>query len=828
MRDQQNSMNCHFTSPLMTRDISGGLALLTVSLTIFIPFIAAILIPFLHKRISRLHLGWYVLAVPLLLFISLVSYVPSVANGQTFMNEITWIPSFNINLITYLDGLSIIFALLITGIGALVVLYSIYYLSAEESLPHFYIYLLIFMGAMLGVVFSDHMMLLYVFWELTSISSFLLIAFWYHRKGSRYGAKKALLITVFGGLAMLIGFLMLTHITGTYSIREVISLIGDDKNHALFLPAMLLILLGAFTKSVQFPFHIWLPDAMEAPTPVSAYLHSATMVKAGIYLVARFTPIFGGETEWFWLISGIGLMTLFWGAFTAIRQTDLKALLAYSTISQLGLIMTLIGIGSVSLYSGGTIETTLYTQAMFAALFHLINHSTFKGALFMVVGIVDFQLGTRDIRRIGGLMVAMPISFTIALIGSFSMAGLPPFNGFLSKEMFFSALLHIKQLDIFSIDSFGVLFPLVGWVASVLTFIYCMIIVWKTFVGSQPSKTYERASKEPAFGMLIAPIILVTLVVSIFFFPNVIGTYLVRPAMSSVFPTLPTDQLFSQPITAWHGFNSELWMTIAIIIIGTLLYISMRYWQGIYNLFPNRWTLDTLYNNTLTGMENRAPKLTSLYMTGFLRHYFIYIYIFLILVTGGVLFYTNAFSFTLTGDAPIHLFEWIIAGVMFVAVIMILLSKKRLTAILFNGVIGFSIALFFVLFRAPDLALTQIVVETVTTALFLLCFYFLPEWQPEKIKLKTKLINGLIPIAVGTTFVIVALTVKSGKLFDTIATYFEKADELTGGNNIVNTILGDFRAFDTMLEVIVLFISGIGVYALIKLKRKKEVKKIED
>src|SRR5690625_2947438 len=786
-------------------------------MAIILPFLAAIFIILFLKKFSRFHIGWLVLIIPSLLFFLLARQIPAISSGTTISHQINWIPSYDINFLTYLDGLSMLFALLITGIGMLVVLYSIYYLSTDQALKHFYIYLLLFMGSMLGVVFSDHLMMLYVFWELTSISSFLLIAFWYQRRGSRYGAKKSLLITVFGGFSMLIGFLMLYHVTGTFSIQEMITKIDIIQHNPLFIPIIITILLGAFTKSVQFPFHIWLPDAMEAPTPVSAYLHSATMVKAGIYLVARFTPIFGGETEWFWLISGIGLMTLFWGAFTAIRQTDLKALLAYSTISQLGLIMTLIGIGSVSLYSGGTIETTLYTQAMFAALFHLINHSTFKGALFMVVGIVDFQLGTRDIRRIGGLMVAMPISFTIALIGSFSMAGLPPFNGFLSKEMFFSALLHIKQLDIFSIDSFGVLFPLVGWVASVLTFIYCMIIVWKTFVGSQPSKTYERASKEPAFGMLIAPIILVTLVVSIFFFPNVIGNYLVRPAMSSVFPTLPTDQLFSQPITAWHGFNSELWMTIAIIIIGTLLYISMRYWQGIYNLFPNRWTLDTLYNNTLTGMENRAPKLTSLYMTGFLRHYFIYIYIFLILVTGGVLFYTNAFSFTLTGDAPLHLFEWIIAGVMFVAVIMILLSKKRLTAILFNGVIGFSIALFFVLFRAPDLALTQIVVETVTTALFLLCFYFLPEWQPKKIKLKTKVINGLISIAVGTTFVIVALTVKSGKLFDTIATYFEKADELTGGNNIVNTFLGDFIAFDTMFEVIVLFIFCIGVYEYIYL-----------
>src|SRR5690625_2907963 len=276
------------------------------------------------------------------------------------------------------------------------------------------------------------MIILYVFWEITSISSFLLIAFWYQRKGSRYGARKALLITLCGGFAMLAGFLMIYFVTGTFSVQEVVLHLNMLKEHKLFLPAMVLILLGAFTKSAQFPFHIWLPDAMEAPTPVSAYLHSATMVKAGIYLVARFTPIFGGNAVWFWLISGVGLITLFWGAFSAIRQTDLKALLAYSTVSQLGLIMSLFGAGSISLHNG-LINAALYSQAIFAALFHLINHSTFKGALFMVIGIVDFQLGTRDIRRLGGLITLMPFSFTVALIGSFSMAGLPPFNGFLSK-----------------------------------------------------------------------------------------------------------------------------------------------------------------------------------------------------------------------------------------------------------------------------------------------------------------------------------------------------------------------------------------------------------
>ena len=321
-------------------------------MAILIPFIAAILIPFIYKYIPRINIGWFVLIVPILLFIGLVRYVPSVAAGETYINTISWIPSAGINFTTYLDGLSLILGLLITGVGSLVILYSIYYLSERESLGNFYVYLLMFMGAMLGVVFSDNMMVLYVFWELTSISSFLLIAFWYHRKQSRYGAQKSLLITVTGGVAMLIGFVMLHAMTGSLSIRENISAIGEFTDHPLFIPALILVLLGAFTKSAQFPFHIWLPDAMEAPTPVSAYLHSATMVKAGIYLVARFTPVFGSEAVWFYTVCGIGLLTLFWGSFNAIRQTDLKALLAYSTISQLGLVMSLFGLGSVALNAG--------------------------------------------------------------------------------------------------------------------------------------------------------------------------------------------------------------------------------------------------------------------------------------------------------------------------------------------------------------------------------------------------------------------------------------------------------------------------------------------
>ncbi len=795
---------------------------MTLNFLIILPFIIAIIIPLIYRKTQEKHLGWFVLPVPVILFIYLFQFIKPVSQGETFSSLVNWIPSYDINFITYLDGLSLIFALLITGIGSLVVLYSVFYLTKEEDLGHFYTYLLLFMGSMLGLVLSDHLMVLYVFWELTSISSFLLIAFWYQRKGSRYGAKKSLLITIFGGLAMLIGFLMLHELTGSFSLNEIIASSELLKKEVLFIPALILILLGAFTKSAQFPFHIWLPDAMEAPTPVSAYLHSATMVKAGIYLVARFTPVFGGNEIWFYLVTSVGLMTLFWGSFSAIRQTDLKALLAYSTISQLGLVMSLFGVSSLSLHESINLNSVLYTQAAFAALFHLVNHSTFKGALFMVVGILDFQIGTRDIRRLGGLASLMPISFTIALIGSFSMAGLPPFNGFLSKEMFFTAMLSLKDFNIFSLQSIGVVFPVIAWLASVFTFIYSMVIVFKTFLG-QPQERKLLQAKEARLGMLISPLTLASLIILIFFFPNTLAKHLLYPALASIYPAL--DSTYLPVVQVWHGFTPELWMTISLVLIGSLIFLFYNKWRIIYRLFPKRFSFDALYNQTLVFFDRLSKRITQSYMTGSLSHYFEYIFLTVVILIGFVFVRLDAFQFSSVNDAPIGIFEWILALTLFIAGLTLLLTQSRLTAIVVNGYIGFTLAMFFVLFRAPDLALTQLVIETVTTALFLLSFYFLPKWEKEKRPKGLRNRNLLISIAVGVLFTLIALSVKSGRLFESISTYFEQADERAGAYNIVNTILGDFRAFDTMLEVIVLFIAGLGVYTLIKANKESEVRR---
>ena len=797
----------------------------TINTAILLPFLAAIVILLCLRNVKRIHLGWIVFIIPSLLFILLLQKVPFISRGGTVLHETKWIPSYDLNMISHLDGLSMIFGLLITGIGALVILYSIYYLSRNESLIHFYIYLLLFMGSMLGIVFSDHLLMLYVFWELTSISSFLLIAYWYQRKGSRYGARKSLLITVFGGFAMLTGFLLLYAITGTFSIEETISMASDIKGHAFLVPIMILILLGAFTKSAQFPFHIWLPDAMEAPTPVSAYLHSATMVKAGIYLVARFTPVFGGESLWFWTVTSVGLFTLFWAAFIAIRQTDLKALLAYSTISQLGLIMSLFGVGSLSFHPSVDAGTILYSQAAFAALFHLINHSTFKGALFMVIGIIDYKAGSRDLRRLGGLMTFMPVSFSIAVIGSFSMAGLPPFNGFLSKEMFFTAMLDIQQFNIFSIEGFASIFPVVAWIGSIFTFAYCMILVFQTFTGPY-RKPPAGDVKEPKFGMLFSPIVLAALIILFFLFPNVLGDFLIKPAVISIYPGLSMQSILD--VQLWHGFTTEIWMSIGIIILGTILYLYRVTYKKVYLVFPPTLSLDHLYNQTLEKADDISKSITNLYMTDKVRHYFAYIFICFIALMGISLFSLDAFSVSLQQDKQMTIFAWIIASSIIIASLTLLVTTSRLTAILLNGYVGFSIALFFVIFRAPDLALTQLVIETVTTTLFLLCFYFLPDWNVKTATHHQRRFRLIVSILAGSVFTLVALSVKSGRLLPSIASYYEKTEELTGAKNMVNTILGDFRAFDTMLEVVVLFIAGIGIHTLVKFQKKKGVRKLED
>ncbi|MBT2687608.1 Na+/H+ antiporter subunit A [Bacillus sp. ISL-47] len=786
-------------------------------LAIISPFLLAIVVPLAYKLFRQIHTGWFILPLPILLFSYFISYLSITSNQQSVTKSFSWIPSLGIEFTAKVDGLGLLFSLLITGIGALVVLYSIYYLDKnKEQLNTFYVYLLLFMGAMLGVVLSDNLLVLYTFWEFTSFSSFLLIGYWYHREKSRYGAQKSMIITVFGGLSMLAGIILLYLMTGTFSITEIIAQSDEIFTNPLFVPALLCILLGAFTKSAQFPFHIWLPDAMEAPTPVSAYLHSATMVKAGIYLVARMSPVFAEHSLWLWLVAGFGIVTLFWGSFSAVKQTDLKAILAFSTVSQLGMIMSLLGIGAAALHFE-TVEDSYFTVATTAAVFHLINHATFKGSLFMVAGIVDHETGTRDIRKLGGLMNFMPITFTLAIIGTFAMAGLPPFNGFLSKEMFFTGMVRVLDMDIFNLDTWGFLFPVLAWVASVFTFIYSMVLVFKTFTGKFQPEKLEKKPHEAPIGMLISPIVLASLVIIIGFFPNIIANTLISPAQAAIMP--PAEgYMYDAHIYFWHGFTPELFMTLGVITLGILLFATLPKWRKVYDMFPEKLALNRFYDGMLEVSQRASFNLTRLYMNGFIRTYLVYIFTFFIVALAATLFIKDAFKFDTSNVAPIHYAEVLLALGIAAASITILFVKSRMTSIILLGAVGYTVSLFFVIFRAPDLALTQLVIETISVSLFLLAFYHLPKLRHEE-RIRFKMTNALISVGVGAVVTMIALSAHSNKMFDSIAQYYvENTYKEAAGKNMVNVILVDFRGFDTMFEITVLGIAALGIFAMIKLR----------
>jgi multicomponent Na+:H+ antiporter subunit A len=790
---------------------------------VIMPFLFALCSPYVYRFRQQIHTGWFMLPAPVSIFIYFLTRLPMIKDGEPVTASIPWIPSLGITFTVYLDGLSLLFALLISGIGSLVMVYSIFYLGkSKEKLGSFYTYLLLFMGAMLGVVLSDNLIVLYGFWELTSISSFLLIAFWHQRERSTYGALKSMLITVFGGLAMLAGFVLLYVLTGTFSIRAIIGGAGEISGDSLFIPALLLILLGAFTKSAQFPFHIWLPDAMEAPTPVSAYLHSATMVKAGLYLVARFSPIFAGEASWFWIVSAGGLLTLIYGAFRALKQTDLKALLAFSTISQLGLIMCLLGLGSAAAVYAGNTESLFYVKATMAGIFHLMNHAVFKGALFMVVGIVDHETGTRDIRKLGGLMSLMPITFSIALIGTFSMAGLPPFSGFLSKEMFFTAVLNITELNLFNMDSLGILFPVIAWVASIFTFSYSMLLLLRTFRGKLQESKLPKTPHEAPLGLLLPPLVLAALALVFGIFPNLLAYTLIEPAMAAIHPALlAPGQQFDTAIHFWHGWTMELLMTAGVVAAGIIIYRLHPRLKWLHSAWFERATLNKTYDGGLGLLDKGARGLTRRYMTGSHRHYLFYIFGFIIAALAITLLMSNGLSFhlDLSAHANMPLYEGIILLALIAAAIAVPFARTRMLGIILTGTVGYIVTLFFVIFRAPDLALTQMIVETVSVALFLLCFYHLPKLKRERERLKFRLPNLIIALGVGIVMTLLALSASGESPFPSISEYFVKGSyELAGGKNIVNVILVDFRGFDTMLEIVVLGIASYGIYALIRLK----------
>lgn len=812
---------------ILSEFFKGGQAMSWLHIAVILPLIFSILLPILYRFYKRIHLGWFVLPIPVVLLIYFTTYIGPIMSGQDTKQSFAWLPQIGMNFDLYVDGLGLLFALLITGIGSLVVLYSISYLSHEEQLGNFYCYLLIFMSAMLGVVLSDNLLVLYFFWELTSFSSFLLISFWRHKEKSIYGALKSMMITVFGGLSILGGFILLHIASDSWSIQTIINKVSTVQSSPLFIFAMILIIVGAMTKSAQFPFYIWLPDAMEAPTPVSAYLHSATMVKAGIYLIARMTPIFAVSQGWIWTVTLFGLITLFWASLNATKQTDLKGILAFSTVSQLGMIMSMLGIGAVSYHFQGS-DSQLYVAAFTAAMFHLINHASFKGALFMITGAVDHETGTRDIKKLGGLMTIMPISFTLSIVTALSMAGIPPFNGFLSKEAFLESMIEVTHAPLFSLDTLGILFPIIAIVGSIFTFVYSLKFIYEIFFGEYKPDALPNKAHEAPFLMNIPPIILAIIVVVLGLFPGLVSGPLVEPAARAISGETAIEAEFS----LWHGVTPAFIATITIYIIGIILFFTAKHWVGVLRRIPEVLTLNYWYNQTGRYSPYYATQITRTYMTGYNRNNLVIIFFMMILLTAVTLIFVP-FTIDLENVSPVRTYEAISVITITIAAVVILFARSRLFSIIMLSAVGYSMAIFFIFFNAPDLALTQFVVETISTALFLLCFYHLPNISRYNESITHKVGNIIISIGVGLVVIVLGLIGYGNRHFDSISAFYkEHVYDLAEGKNMVNVILVDFRGTDTLFESSVLGIAGMGIYTLIKLRAKhkngyERVEKVE-
>ena len=753
-----------------------------------LPFLGAVL-PGLLIRLGRTAAALAAGAVTLTALILLAAEAPSVLAGGVVKAQIDWLPALGLNANFFLDGLSLFFAGLILGMGLLVILYARFYLSDRDPLGRFYGFLLMFQGAMLGIVLSDNILLLLIFWELTSLTSFLLIGFWKDRAESRQGARMALAVTGGGGLCLIAGMLILGQAAGGHDLTTILTAKAAIWGSGLYLPALILILIGAFAKSAQFPFHFWLPHAMAAPTPVSAYLHSATMVKAGIYLMIRLWPVMSGTFEWFALLVGTGLFTLLLGAWVALWKDDLKAILAYSTISHLGLITLLIGLGSES--------------ALVAALFHILCHATFKAALFLSAGIIDHETGTRDITRLGGLRRLMPISFGITAIAGLSMAGFPPLNGFLSKELFLA-------------ETTQVLWPN-PWIVAVLATVgaalsvgYALRLLVKGFLGPVRAD-YPHQPHDPTPGLWAAPALLASLVVLIGLFPNLTTRWLLHPAASAasrrdVFPN----------IALWHGLEvPELWMSLAGIGGGLMLLGGYPALRALRDRMP-RLDAKRMFDAVVNPLAADARKVTDALHNGSFTRMLVLALLVLLAATGFAWF-SGTHDI---GTRPTLTMQPLMAAICGVLALASLaaaaLHRNRLLALILTGVVGLLIAPIFAIFSAPDLALTQVAVEVVTVLLMLLALRFLPKATPAETPLPRRLFDVILAATAGLGMAALAYAMLTrAPAFPPISDFhLEQSKPGAGGTNAVNTIIVDFRGFDTFGEIIVLGIAALIIFAL--------------
>ena len=763
---------------------------MALALIIALPFLGVIL-PLLAERLGRSACATAAAVAPLLGLVLLMQQRAPVFAGEVVLSKYSWLPELGINLSLRLDGLGFLFALLILGIGLLVILYARYYLSKSEPAGRFYAFLLLFMGAMLGVVLSENLLLMLMFWELTSLSSFLLISFWNSRSDARKGARMALAVTGGGGLALLAGILLIGHIAGSFELSQVLASGDAIRAHELYPLALILVLLGIFTKSAQFPFHFWLPHAMAAPTPVSAYLHSATMVKAGVFLLARLYPALAGSEWWFYLVSITGLTTLLVGAGMALFQHDLKGLLAYSTISHLGLITLLFGL-----------DTRL---AAVAAVFHIINHATFKASLFMAAGIIDHETGSRDMRRINGMWKYMPHTALLAMVAASAMAGVPLLNGFLSKEMFFTETLNQHLLG-----SFSWVIPAGATLAGVFSVAYSLRFIHDVFFNGEPVNLPHYPPHEPPRYMKVPVEVLVFLCLLV----GIVPAYTVAPLLAVAASATLGGPLPEYSLSIWHGFNLPLLMSVIALIGGILVY---TFRQPLFRWYAGLPQLDAklVFENAVQGVVAAARWCTQLLENGSLQRYLAL----MLLASLAVVTVALGPLSSLQGPqalGPVDVVTGLSMGMLALsALITVVFHRRRLVALLMLSVVGLLVALAFVRFSAPDLALTQLSVEMVTMVLLMLALFFLPPTTPGESSSLRGLRDFILAGGFGTLVALLVYAVLT-RPYETIADYFiANSVPGGGGTNVVNVILVDFRGFDTLGEISVLAIAGMGIYALL-------------
>jgi multicomponent K+:H+ antiporter subunit A len=755
-----------------------------------LPFFGALL-PGLMNSAGRSSCAGITFTVSLAAFIGLLTNLPTVLAGGTVMAQVDWMPALGLNFTLMLDGLGFFFAFLILGIGMLIIAYGRQYLSREDHMGEFFTYLLLFQGAMVGIVLSDNILLLLVFWELTSLSSFLLIGYWKHLPEGRQGARMALAVTGMGGLAMIGGMLILGQIVGSYDLSVILQNREMIQADPMYVPALILILLGCFTKSAQFPFHFWLPHAMAAPTPVSAYLHSATMVKAGIFLMARMWPVLSGTPEWFVIVTTAGLITMVLGAVIALFKHDLKALLAFSTVSHLGLITMLLGTGTAF--------------GAMAAVFHILNHATFKAALFMSAGIIDHEAHTRDIRLLGGLRKLMPVTFVIATLAALSMAGIPFLNGFLSKEMMLEEANHTVLFDTWWFV------PALAVIGSLFSAAYCFRFISHTFLGPVRDD-YPAKPHDPPAGMWLPPAILVVLVVVIGVAPFLVQDFVFLVAKAVIGGVAPLEVKY---IKIWHGLVPALYMSIAAVVGGLIVLALFKPLLKLWDAAPRpeakvifEWVVETaaagaralihpIHNGAFT--RYAAVGSVAIIVTGYYAW-----------ATGTVAEATREMQ----APSAVTIAGWL----MLVAATgaLVILHRNRFFSLILIGIVGLMVSVGFIFFSAPDLAMTQFTVEVVTIILLLLALNFLPKTTPVESSLLRRVRDAGVGIVGGLAAFGLSYHYLLRDAVSSPISEFHLANSYKGGGgtNVVNVILVDFRGFDTYGEIIVLGIAALLIYAL--------------